>query len=522
MAKEEKGADAILDEETAHDHDHDHEHDHDHDHDELSKEAQIKAKLKEAITVDKQEIGSLRLKLTVTVPRDTLDERMGEQFADLRRESVIPGFRKGHAPLRLVEKRFANDVGDQLKSQVVSNGYFAAVEKEDLKPLGDPLFVVRVSEEQMGADGKPRTVSGDKLMPIDQALEHISVPKEGPLTFACEVELRPEFELPELKNIPVERPVGKIDDDDVEEELRFRRMYRGSYQPVEGDAVEEDDLLYSDMRMTVDGMEIAREDNTDVAARDITLKGIRLVGLGTALAGKHAGDTVEFEVTVPEDHENVDIRGKKALFTFKINEVKRLEVPPIDETFLQSMGVESEEDLRKGVRELLESRLHSVVNERCHEQIGQYLVDNTKFDIPQGLSQRQTERTVARRMMDLLRRGVPESDVKKAADEMRAAAQEQVMRDLKLFFILERVAEDRDIKVSEDQINGAIADIAARSGKRFDRVRDELSRGDGLTSLYLRIRDEQIFDELLAEASVTEKEIPKPARKKAAPKKKKD
>ena len=83
---------------------------------ELSDEEQAMAKLKEAITVNSEEIGPLRLKLTVSVPEPTLNERRGEQFAELKRDASVPGFRKGHAPLTLIEKRFAGDVGDQLKS----------------------------------------------------------------------------------------------------------------------------------------------------------------------------------------------------------------------------------------------------------------------------------------------------------------------------------------------------------------------------------------------------------------------
>ncbi len=195
---------------------------------ELSEEEQAMAKLKEAIVVEREEIGALRLKLTVSVPQDTLDERRGDQFAELKRDAMVPGFRKGHAPLALVEKRFASDVGEQLKTQLVSSGYLAAVEKEDLKPLGDPLFWVKVTEERIGEDEKPRKVETEKLLPIDEAIDNITLPKEGPLTFSCELELKPEFELPELTKIPVKRPLISIDDDDVEEQLQKEASLQGN------------------------------------------------------------------------------------------------------------------------------------------------------------------------------------------------------------------------------------------------------------------------------------------------------
>src|SRR3990172_6536367 len=122
-------------------------------------------------------IGSLRMKLTVSVPREMVDRRMGKQFAELKRESQVPGFRKWHAPIRLVEKRFGADVGEQLKSQLIGSGYLAAVQKEDIKPLGDPLFWVRAKEERLGEDQKPRTVEVEKLVPFDKALDLLAMPK---------------------------------------------------------------------------------------------------------------------------------------------------------------------------------------------------------------------------------------------------------------------------------------------------------------------------------------------------------
>lgn len=475
-----------------------------HSEEEPSKEAKAMAKLKEAIVVNKQEIGPLRLKLTVTVPRETLDERLGEEFTDLRREAMIPGFRKGHAPLRLVEKRFASDVGDQLKQQLIANGYLAAVEKEELKPLGDPLFQVSVTEESPVKDQAAGTLASEKLLPLDKALDHLTLPKEGPLTFSCELELKPRFELPKLMGIPIEVPTAKIKDADVDRELRYLRTARGTYKPVEDGAVEADDMLYTDMRLTVEGQEIVHEENFDLPARDMNVKGILLKGLGDKLIGRHVGDQVTLEATVPEAHENVDLRGKAAVFEFKIHEVKRLVVPPIDEEFLAGMGLATEDELREFVRSRLELLQERMSRQATHEQIGRYLVDHTSMEIPAGLSQRQTDRSIARRKIELYQKGWPQSEVEKAIDEMRMKAQDQVIRDLKLFFILEKIAEDREINVPEERINAAISQIAARSGKRFDRVRDELSRADGLSSLYLRLRDEQVFDMLLEDTLIAE------------------
>ena len=341
---------------------------------ELTDEQKELAKLKEAITVDKTEIGSLRLKLEVTVPQDAVDERRSDEYAELKRDAMIPGFRKGHAPMRLVQKRFAGDVGEQLKSQLISRGYMAAIEKEDIKPLGDPMFWVTVEEERPGDGGASRTVQAEKLLPFDQAIENIKMPREGALSFSCEVELKPEFDLPKLQKIPVTRPKVAIGDDDVQSEVDRLLMMRGTYEPVDKGAIKADDLLYADMKFSVEGAVLGEEENFEVAARDQRVKGVPLVGFGDAVVGKKLGDSVTVSATVPDDHEDIDSRGKKADFGFVIREIKRMALPELNQEFVSAMGFDSEDQLRSTMRSSLEARLDATIKEAMREQVGAHLL----------------------------------------------------------------------------------------------------------------------------------------------------
>ncbi len=480
----------------------------------LSEEDQQMAKLKEAIVVKTEDIGSLQLKLSITVPKETVDERMGEQFKELKRDAAIPGFRKGHAPMKLVEKRFGSDVGDQLKSQLLSSAYLAAVEKEDIKTLGDPLIWTRVPSEKDGDDGHT-----EQLLPFDEALDHFKLPQSEPLTFSCEVELKPQFELPKLEKIPVEKTPLVVEDDDVESAIKNMCLSRGSFNPIEKGGAEEDDMLYVDAKLSSGDTVLLEEENYDIAARDIVVKGMRLEGLKEAVIGKKVGDTGSLEVTIPDDYTDLDLRGKKASFEFTVKEIKRLVPAELDEDFLAALAVDSEEELRDAIRSNLETRIGDQVSQRMQEQIADYLVDHTKMDVPAGLSQRQAERSVARRTVEMLQAGIPMSEVEKNADDMRAAAHDQTVRDLKLFFILEKIAEDQKIEVGEEEINGAIAMMAQQANMRFDRMRDELSKNNRLMTLYVQLRDKQVLAQLLKDAEITETESPKKTTAKKAVKK---
>ncbi len=489
---------------------------------EQSEEAKLLAKLKETISVTKEEIGPLHLKMTIEVPRETLQERMGEQFQDLRRDANVPGFRKGRAPMVLIEKRFGSEVGDQLVTQMLSSGYMAAAEKEELNTLGDPLIWCKVREERQSEDGTSKMVESEKLVPIDEAIRIIKIPKEGAFTFCCEIELKPEFDVPELTKIPVKKPVISISDDDVKEELRKMRAMQGSFQPVEDGTSEPDDLLYAEMKMIVDGEVIEQAESFDVPVRDTVVKGVPLEGFGEAASGKKCGEEITFSATIPDQHVRIDMRGKTAELRFKILEIKRLVIPDFDEATLRGMGFESEDDLRDMMKATMESELAATLQTGMRNQVVKYLLDTTELELPEGVSQRTTERMVARRMVDMAyRQNMAPADIEKAVDGMRAEAREDAANELKSLFILEKIAEDRDIDVAEEEINGAIAAIARRQNRRFDKVRDELTKGGGLTNLYLHLRDEKTLDSILVDAEITDEPVAKTkptAKKKVAAK----
>ncbi len=473
----------------------------------MTDEQALQAKLKESIEVTVEDLGSLRKRLTVSVPKEAIDEQLDNQYDELRNDAQVPGFRKGRAPQKLLEKRFGSEVGDQVTANLVSNSYFAAIEKESIDPLGDPLVQVKVKESDKRNKEEGKEI--EKLLNVDEAIKYIDLPKDGPLSYTCELEVRPTFELPKLEKIPVKKPKLDITDEHIDEEVKRMLMLRSNYRPVEDGAVEADDILVGKSKMIVDGDVLKSEDDAQLAARDQRYDGMLLEGFGEATVGKKVGDTVSIEFTVAEDDDHVEARGKKATFELVIDDIKRLETPELDDEFLSAIGFDSEKEFRDFIKERMEVEIAQQVNRVLHSQIEQYLLDNVELELPAGVSQRQTERIVARQMMDLYSRGIAESEITKQTDELRTKAAEQAKDDLKNFFVMEKIAEEREIAVSEEELNTAISDIARQRNKRFDRVRDEIISTNHLNTLYIRLRDQKILEMLLADADVTEKEVGK-------------
>lgn len=455
--------------------------------------------LKKVIDVAVEDIGTLRKRLVIKVPRDSIQSEQDSQYKELIADAVVPGFRRGRAPRRLVEKRFGREVSEQVQTKLVSNAYLAAIDREDIKVLGDPLVWASMPDKANPASGPT-----ERLVDMPTALEHMKLPDEGDFEFKCEVEVKPEIELPSLEGIPVEKPSLKITDKDASEEIDRIRSRRGHFAPVVDGKVEDDDLLICDVKMSVGGEVVKTMDNLQLAARPQRVDGVTLEDFGKKFKGAKLGDSKSLEGALPDDYEREDLRGKKATFEFTLQDIKRLVLPPLDAAYLEQIGFDSEKEYRTWVKEQMEQRLEREISQLMRRQIADHLVKAVKLDLPQSLSSRQSERVVRRRMVELRRQGVPQAEIDKHADELRTSATQQTGNDLRLHFILEKIAESQNLEVTEEEINGQIASIARTYGRRFDRVRDELARDNGIESLYLQIRDEKCLDHLLKDAKVSE------------------
>lgn len=483
----------------AHDHDdaHDHDHEnHEHEHAEAEAEEDIKELLKKVLDVKIEDAGTLRKRLTITIPADTIRDQRDKQYSTLIKDAIIPGFRRGRAPRRLVERRFASEVGDEVQTRLVTNAYMAATEMKELKVLGDPQFWSTTDDAK------------EELVEVEKALKRMKLPEDGPLTYRCECEIWPQFTLPELTKIKVKRPKVKVTDKDVDKQIERLRSMRGTWEPVSSGKVQKDDLLIADVEMKVGKEVVKTSENVQVFARPQRVEGVNLEKLGDALVGAKPGDTKSVEGKIPDDFEKPELRGKTADFSFKIHELKRFILPPVDKTFLEATGFESEKDLKDFMRSQMESEMADAVKQGMRGQISKYMLDTVKMDLPEGLSRRHTDRAIIRKIVELRRNGVPQEEVNKHADELRTSAAKQAVEDLKLHFIMDDISEKLEIQVSEEELNGQIAAIARRYNRRFDRVRDELAQNDGLTALYLQIRDEKCLDKLLEDAEIQDTDGP--------------
>jgi trigger factor len=440
--------------------------------------------------VDVQDTGALKKKVTVTVPRARIDGKYEEMFGELDRSAQIPGFRVGRAPRRLIEKRFGKEISGDVRNAMVADSLAAAIEKSGLKTLGEP----------------------------EVDLDKIELPDQGDLTYSFEVEVSPEFQLPPLEGIKVNKVLLEITDERTNDFLEQLRQGRSHFEAVE-EAAAEGDMVLAGARISGEGITPLDRPGLNLRVAPGQIEGLPLVDLGKALAGKKAGDKAEMKVKVSDAHPNQDWHGKELTVEVEISQVRRRILPPLDDEFARSLGFESLEDLRGHVATRAKKRMEDEVRSAMHDQICQYLLDNTAFDLPEGAAGRYAERVLQRHAVDLLLRGVPREQIDSHITELRAQAGERAKRDMKLSFVLQRIADEMKLTVDEGEVNARIAALAAEQKRRPERLRQEMAEEGTLSSLEDSIRQEKVLEALLQKAVVTETkppEVPPPQAGEAA------
>jgi len=438
-------------------------------------------------TVTIEEAGPCKKKVSIEIPEEAIKNVTDEQYEKLRKEALVPGFRKGRAPRRLLEKRFGKDTTEQIKLKLLADASESALKDNELQTIGEP----------------------------DIDFENIELPGEGPMKFDFEVEVRPEFELPQLEGIPVTRTKLEVTDEQIDREIERLQRWSGVWTPRKDGAVEPEDQIIADVIVKAEGIEEDQKlDNIEIYIRQNGFVGqIPVEKLDELLAGAKAGQTRQISTDVPKTYFREEYRGKKVDINIDIKDIKWLKPAELNENFLTRLGVEDENELREKTQDTLQSRLETQARTQMTEQIYEYLLDNTKFELPLDIVAQQATTLLQRQYTNLMMRGLSREQLDEQLEQLQAGSEEQAKKQLKTFFIMDEVADKLEIEVSEEEINGHIAQIAIQRGQRPERMREEMERNGSLAQFSLEVRQNKCIAKLLETAEITEKKAEKKAKK---------
>ena len=445
---------------------------------------------KDIVTIE--EAGPCKKKVTIEIVQEKIKKAIDKQYEEMGKGALVPGFRKGRAPRRLLEKRFGKETTEQIKLTLLSDASKSAIEENKLQAISEP----------------------------DIDFEKIELPAEGSLTFDFEIEVRPEFDLPQLEGIPVTRTKLEVTDEQIDREIEQMQRWSGIWTPREEDSVELEDQIIADAVLKIEGIEEEQKlDNIEIYVRQNGFVGeIPVEKLDELLVGAKAGETKETNVEVPKTFFREEYRGKKVDIQISIKDVKWLKPAELDENLLKRYGVEDKDELREKIHDTLHGRLETQGRTEMTEQIYEYLLDKTDLDLPMNIVAEQANSVLQRQYTNLLMRGLSREQVDEQIEQLQAGSEQQAEQQVKTFFIMDKIADKLEIDVSEEEINGHIAQLAMQRGQRPEKMREDMERNNSLAQLTLEVRQDKCIAKLLETAVITEKKPEKAKKVKKAKK----
>lgn len=431
------------------------------------------------VNVTVQNLAPCRKLLRIEVDAKAVDEAFDAMLNDFRKEANLPGFRPGKAPREMVAKRYEKEIADEVRRKLISETYRKAVEEQKLDVLGVP------------------------------DIEEIQFGRGQVLQFAATVETAPDFQLPEYKGLPAKREIRSVTEDDVVKALDALREQRVSFQTT-ARAAATGDVVVVNYTGTCEGkpiLEMAPAAKSLNEAKGFWV-GIDarsfLPGFGEQLIGALAGDKRTIAVDFPADFSTKELAGKKGEFAVEVIEIKERVLPVMDEAFAKALGAESLEKLREGVQKDLENELKYKLDRQIRAQIVRGLLDRVQFDLPESAVATETRNVVYDIVNENARRGVSRDAIEKEKESIYSAAANSAKERVKISFLVQKIAEKEDIKVSNEEIARRATMLAAMYQIPPEKFIKDLQKRNGFIEIYDQLAHEKVMDFLQQNAQIEE------------------
>ncbi len=434
-------------------------------------------KLNLAIEVDSP--SACERHITVTIPREDIDRYYDKAYSDLMGTAAVPGFRAGRAPRKLIESRFKKDVGDQVKGSLLMDSMTQITEDEKFSAISEPDF--------------------DPLA--------VEIPDEGPMKFEFDIEVRPEFALPEWKGLKVERPVREFESKDIDRRLEQILARHGRLVPHDGPGVS-GDYITCNLTFKNGAVELSSAKEEVIRLRPVlSFRDGRIEDFDKIMKGVKGGETREATAKISGDAPNESLRNQEITAVFEVLEVKKLELPKLDAALLEEMGgFANEGELRDAIQLELGRQLEYQQQQEARRQITASLTASADWQLPPDLLRRQARRELERAVLELRRNGFSEQEIRAYENDLRQNSLASTAKALKEHFILERIAEDQNIDAEAEDYEQEIKLIAAQSGESARRVRARLEKGGLMDALRNQVIERKVIELVLSHAKF--KDVP--------------
>ena len=428
-----------------------------------------------------EDAGPARKRITVTVPSAVVNAQLSNQMSTIGNSVDIPGFRKGKIPKAVIEKRFGDAVREETRNELVRDGLREAIESNNLEMLQQP---------EPTEDSVPQVESGNDF------------------SFTVEMDVVPEFELPDFGGIEIIRPVLEVETEHIDEEIERQCLRNGKGETLESDFQPADRLLGRAVctRKGEDEPFFTNEQTLIVlpdAGERGEILGLMIDDVNGIFSKKAVGDVVSITIDVPEHYEREDIRGKTVEVEYQIHVAERIEPCTLDE-LVEAYQLPSADVLREQIQLALEQRRDEEQSIVLRDQAREKVIEQMDVPIPEKLSAAQVSNHLDRVRLGLLERGEDEQTIETQVAEAREDTERMADNGIKLMFLHQRLIKQYNLTVNEQEVNQQIVKLAMQRGVRPDELRANLVQNNQIQQIGTHIVENKAADAMAQQMKIVD------------------
>ena len=379
------------------------------------------------------------VKLSFTIEASKFEEAIQKVYVKSAKYFNIPGFRKGKAPYKIVEKQYG--------AQIFYEDAFNEVAGE-------------VYEKEL-TDAKIEAVSRPEI-------DIIQMEKGKDLIFTAVVQTKPEVTLGKYKGIELKKVEYNVEEKDIDHEIGHMQERNARLVNVEDRPVEKNDTTVIDFEGFVDGVafEGGKAENHELVIGSHTF----IPGFEDQIIGMKIGEEKDINVTFPEEYFSKDLAGKAAVFKVKLHEIKKKELPEVDDEFAKDVSeFDTIKELKDSIKEKLEEENKNKAKYETEEEAIKTVCDNTEIDIPSGMVETETDNMIKDIEQRLMYQGLNFAQylqmMGKTEEDMRKEMKEQAERQVKTKLVLGAIVEAEKIEATDEEVKAKLEEMATMYGK---------------------------------------------------------
>jgi len=424
--------------------------------------------------VSVQRISPVVMELQIEVPADKVKAEVDKAYLTLGKTAHVKGFRPGKAPRDVLTKLFAPKVHSDVMNTLVNATLPQILSEKNLTPVSQPAV-----ETEKGVD-----------------------PKQ-PFAYKARFEVQPDIAEVKFEGFELKRPPVKVEDKQVDEQIDMLRQRHAALKaPEPARPSQKGDVVTIDFTLSMDGKEVK-----DGGGQGVQLEvggGQALPEIDAAILGKNAGDKVTAEHTFPAEHPREDFRGKKGVFSITISDLKERVLPALDDELAKDIGFETLIALRADVHTKLEKAAKDRSETILAEQIVAKLNEQNPCDVPPSLVDQQARTMLQEVAMSAQRMG--QRITKEAAEQLTKAIQADAERKVRAGLLMAAIAKKHEFKVTDDDMEKGLAELAAETGKNVAKMRVEYREKGKRDILVGMILEDKILDFIESKSKITDGE----------------